>query len=394
MVGVARAESRHACAPAEADAIAVDGMLDDWQGIDRQRVGGPDRDASFDARCLIVGGGVLALSFDVRDEHVVRSAVAVGAGDDLLEVTLAAGGGPIVVTIAPGVGSIDPQVRVDGKPAPRWLAVETTLQKQGWSAELTVPLAKLRGWKDGTAEVSLGARYRDGDVMKAKTPERTVGDAIVLEVAAGGAGASEPAPSSKDVMAAFLKSTGLSKADVTLDASADVDPTARGPEHVVAGKRVIGLVGARFAYVELPVDADADVIARPRLVDLRGDGSRVILAVVRQKSEVGAGTRDVLLGFGARGGQLGQLFAIEVRRERGGARLESDWSIAKAGKQPQIVVRARPAVGWTVDSYDEGPTGDAEPIALPWDDDRWGAAYTLSGDALAGHALPGKRPTK
>ena len=52
------------------------------------------------------------------------------------------------------------------------------------------------------------------------------------------------------------------------------------------------------------------------------------------------------------------------------------------------------AVGWDADTYDVGPPGDAEPIALPWDDDRWGAAYTLDGDALTAHPLPGHRPSK
>ena len=377
----ARAETRHACDAVDADAIAVDGMLDDWQGIDKVRIGGTDRDASLDVRCATTGASI-ALSFDVRDEHVVRSAVSVGAGDDLLEITL----GGTVVTIAPGLGSIAPQVKLDGKPAPKWIAVESTLQKAGWSAELLVPLAKLRGVT--AAEVDAKVSYRDGDVMHAKAPERTVGDAIVLEL---GGGDSAPAPTAKDTMTAFLHATGLDKRDVTLDATADVDPSTRGAEHVVAGGRVIGIVGDKFTYIQLPADSTADVIARPRLADLRGDGTRVIVAVVREQG--GGGTRDVLLGFGARSGQLAQIFAIEVRRERGAQKLESEWSI-KPGKHPQIVVKAKPAVGWDADTYDEGPSGDAEPIALPWDDDRWGAAYTLDGDALTSHPLPGKRSTK
>jgi hypothetical protein len=384
----ASADTRHACTALDADAIAVDGMLDDWAGIDAATIGGGDRDASLDVRCGVEGGS-LALAFDVRDEHVIRSAVAVGPGDDLLTVKLDGA----VVTIAPGLGSIAPQVKLDGKPAPKWLAFESTLQRAGWSVEVVVPLAKLRGWKAGTAEVTADVSYRDGDVMRGTTPERTIGDALVLQLpgAEGGAAETVHAPSGKDVMKSFLATTGLGKADVTLDASADVDPSTRGPEHVVAGKRVIGLVGDRFTYIELPAASDADVIARPKLYDLRGDGTRVILTVVRQDG--GAGTRDVLLGFAARGGQLAQLFAIEVRREMEGKKLESSWSVT-TGKHPQIVVKAKPAVGWDADSYNEQAARDAEPIALPWDDDRWGAAYTLEGDALKAHPLPGHRPSK
>lgn len=377
------ADTRAPCAALDADAIAVDGMLDDWQGVDRARIGGGDRDASLDARCAIEGAEI-ALAFDVRDEHVVRSAVAVGPGDDLLTVTL----GGVAITIAPGLGSIAPKVTIDGKPAPTWIAVETTLQKAGWSAEIALPLARLRGWKQGTAELTADVSYRDGDVLKAKTPERTLREPLVLELGGGDAPA---AASPGETMKAFLTSTGLARSDVTLDATADVDPSTRGAEHVVAGKRVIGLVGDRFTYVQLPADRDADVIARPRLADLRGDGSRVIVTVVREAGTTG--TRDVLLGFGARRGAIVQLFAVEVRRERGAQRLESEWSI-KSGRPPRLIVKAKPAVGWDADSYDEAPTGDAEPIALPWDDDRWGAAYTLDGDALTAHALPGRRATK
>jgi hypothetical protein len=383
----AAADTKQACAALDADAIAVDGMLDDWQGVDAAQVGGRDKDASFDVRCAVEGNS-LALAFDVRDEHVVRSAVSVGPGDDLLTIKL----GGATVTIAPGVGSIAPQVKLDGKPAPKWLAFESTLQRAGWSVELVLPLAKLHGWKPGTGEVTADVAYRDGDVMHAKTPERTVADVIALELPGGdggGGGETVHPPSGKDVMKAFLSTTGLSAHDVTLDASADVDPSTRGPEHVVAGRRVIGLVGDRFTYIELPAATDGDVIAHPKLYDLRGDGSRVILAVVRQDG--GAGTRDVLLGFGGRNGQLVQLFAIEIRREMEGHKLESSWSVT-SGRHPQIVVKAKPAVGWDADSYNEQAARDAEPIALPWDDDRWGAAYTLDGDTLGAHPLPGHRP--
>jgi hypothetical protein len=387
LAGAAHADSRHACEAVDADTIAVDGILDDWQGIDKLRIGGTDRDASLDVRCAMEGASI-ALSFDVRDEHVVRSAVAVGPGDDLLEVTLAGS----VLTIAPGLGSIPPQVKLDGKPAPKWIAVESGSQKAGWSVELVLPIAKLRGVKAGASELDAKVSYRDGDVMHGKAPERTVGDAIVFEL--GGGGDSAPAPTAKDTMTAFLHATGLGAHDVTLDATADVDPSVRGAEHVVAGGRVIGILGEKFTFVQLPADRDTDVIAKPKLADLRGDGTRVIVAVVREQG--GGGTRDLLLGFGARNGQLAQMFAIEVRRERGAQKLESEWSIkpGQGKKRPQIVVKALPAVGWDADSYDEGPSGDAEPIALPWDDDRWGAAYTLDGDALTSHPLPGKRTTK
>ena len=379
---VAYSQPRHTCELGEPDAITVDGMLDDWQGIGRARVGGADHDASFDLRCLYDGKN-LALSIDVRDEHVVRGRRP-GRGDDQLELRLAAGAAPLTITIVPGLGKLDPVIQVGGRKAPRWLAAETTLQPRGWSVELTLPLARVRGYGPATPQLSADVRYRDGDVPRGKAPERTVGETLAL-VLAGKA----------DVLAGFLKATGLGRGDLRLDTRVDVDPAAPGRERVVAGKRVVGVIEDRFGYIQLPAERDDDVLA-VRVADLRGDGSRVILAVVRQR---GAGaSRDLLLGYGARGGRIGQLFAIDIRKERGASRLESTWRLVTRGrgrhKRPALEVKARPAVGWDIDSYGEDDATDAVPIALPWDDNRWGATYWLDGDQLQSRPLPGKRPQR
>jgi len=379
---VAYSQPRHTCELSEPDTITVDGMLDDWQGIRRARVGGDDHDASFDLRCLY-DGKTLALSVDVRDEHVVRSKKP-GRGDDQLELRLAAGGAPLTITVVPGLGRLDPVVRVGGRPAPRWLAIESTLQQRGWSVELTLPLARIRGYAPATPQLSADVRYRDGDVPRGKTPERTIGDTFAL-VLAGKA----------DVLAGFLQATGLKRGDLRLDTKADVDPAAPGAERVVAGKRLIGVIEDRFGYVQLPAERDDDVQS-VRVADLRGDGSRVILAVVRQRG--GGGSRDLLLGYGARGGRPAQLFAIEIRKERGASRLESTWKIVTRGRgrhrRAELLVQAKPAVAWDVDSYGEQDATDAEPIALPWDDDRWGTVYWLDGDQLQSKPMPGKRPQR
>lgn len=383
--GRARADGLD-CAQTEPDAIAVDGMLDDWDGVSRARLGGGDRDASLELRCM-TDRTTLWLSFDIRDEHVVRSASA-SAGDDRLDLTLDVGGAPLAIAIAPGLGKIAPSVAINGR-RDRAVTAETSLQPAGWSVELAIPLARVAGYGAATPGVTVGYTLRDGDVPGGKLAERTIGDQRALTLPGGAAAPADPFP-------AFLAASGLSKASIALDTKVELDAGTRGLERVVAGKRVIGILGERFSFVQLPAERDDDVIGKIAVADLRGDGSKVVLAVVRQRG--GGGARDLLLGFGARRGQLAQLFAIELRRERDGRKVESTWKVVgkgrPAGKGPVLQVVARPATGWDADSYAEEDAGDAQPIALPWDDDRWGARYWLVGDKLSTAPMTGARPTR
>ncbi|MCE9576379.1 MAG: hypothetical protein K8W52_24740 [Deltaproteobacteria bacterium] len=373
------------CEEPEADELTIDGMLDDWGGVKKARLNGGDRDASLELRCL-ADRTTLWLAVDVKDEHVVRSATAT-PGDDRLELKLDAGGAALTIAIAPGVGKLPPTIAVNGR-RERAVVAETSLQPAGWSVELAIPLAKVAGYGASTSAVTVAYTLRDGDVPGSKTPETTLTDRRTLSLPGGTAPA--------DPFQAFLDATGLGKAAIALDTKVELDKGTPGLERVIAGKRVIGLLGERFSFVQLPADRDDDVIGKVAVADLRGDGSKVVLAVVRQR---GAGAvRDVLLGFGAHQGQLAQLFAIEVRRERDGHRLESQWKLAAkgrpAGKGPVLEVVARKATGWDADSYAEEDASDAQPIALPWDDDRWGARYWLIGDKLSAAPMTGARPNR
>jgi hypothetical protein len=382
--GQARADGL-SCDQADADIVTIDGMLDDWTGVAHARVNGVDKDASLEIHCL-TDRTTLWLAINVRDEHVVRSA-AQASGDDRLDLGLAAGGAPMTIAIAPGVGKLAPVITVNGRRG-KVVVGETSLQPTGWSVELAIPLAKLAGFGAATHDLALAVSLRDGDVPGGKAVERTLTDTVPLGLPGGAAPA--------DPYQAFLDASGLTKAAVALDARVDLDPSTPGPERVIAGKRVIGMLGERFTYVQLPAERDDDVIGKITVADLRGDGSRVVLAVVRQRG--GGGARDVLLGFGARKGQLAQLFAVEVRRERDGHHLDSDWKVASkgrpGGKGPALQIKARPAVGWDADSYAEDDATDAQPIALPWDDDRWGASYWLVGDRLTTAPMTGARPKR
>jgi hypothetical protein len=368
------------CELAEADAVDVDGMLDDWAGVKKARAGGTDGDASFDVRCLFDGARLL-LAVDVRDEHVVRARGK--GGDDRLELSLAAGGAPMVVSLEPGVDGIAPRRKLGGKAAPKWLAIEDTLQERGWSAEVAVPLAKLAGWGPAIP-VTLSVNLADADVAKIATSERTVAWSGELALGAGSVADPFAVQWSYD---RFLREAGISAADVTIDTTAELDGASKGPERFLAGGDVIALMSDHFSFVHLPVERPADVL-KVELVDLRGDGSRLVAVQLRQRG--GDGARDLLTLWSGAGDQLHQVGMIEIGKERGAARLKSAWTIEPAKKWKQakgakkvLVVRSKPAVGWDEDSYGEATSVDAVPIHVPWDDDRTGGVFWLDrGDTL------------
>lgn len=356
------------CERAADDVIDVDGMIDDWKGVKPTRAGGADKDASFDLRCLITGTTAW-IAVDVRDEHVIRGSKA----DDRLDLTLGAGK-PLKLTLSPGVDKLAPRRTLGGKAVPGWLGVEDTLQPAGWSVEIAVPLAKLPGWGPSVATLALTATLSDGDIPKGTAAEHTIDWAGNLGF--GG---------KTDLLATFLAAAKLPASAVTFDATADIDPSLPGKERVVAAGDRVALLTDQFAYVQLPVARALDVL-KVELLDLRGDATRVIAARLRQRG--GGGVRDLVMLWTAHHGQLDAIGAFEIGKEEGDRRLTSSWKVV-AGKpwakstgnaKRVIEVRAQAAVGWDEDSYQEAPAPDAEPIAVPWDDDRVGAVLWIGPD--------------
>ncbi len=388
----AAAGSTLKCTLAEPGSIDVDGMLDDWNGVTPSRAGGKDKDTSFDVRCLY-DGERLALSIDVRDDYLVRLFKAKGkavAGDDRIELALRAGGKALTLQLFPGSEHMTPRRLVGGitgKKPGAWLSVEDTQQPKGWSIELELPLAKIPGWSAAAPAVDASVTFHDADSAE----DRKTQDALAHDVALS-------LGSSSGLFDRFLRDVRLKQKDLVLDQMADLDPSTPGEERVVAGGIILGVIADKYAFVELPVAAAADIL-KMQLVDLRGDGSKVVIAHLRQHG--GGGSRDVITGWGASGGQIEQLFAVEIRKEADGNRLESTWQLVKAGTRRtlkkkakargiELVVEARPAVGWDEDSFEEVQAEDAEPIHLPWDDARIGGVYWLDGTTLRSQPLARK----
>lgn len=377
--GTAEAQARLPCAATEADAIDIDGMIDDWSGVDKARAGSNAADASFDLRCLF-DGGRLYLSVDVRDERVSRAGKT-PAGEDRVEITLAAGKAKgLVITAFPGKDRAAPRRLVGGKAAPRWLAIEDTLQPKGFSVELIVPLAQLPGWGPSVPEVAASVTFHDTDVPRLAISENTVPWSGALALG-----------NADSTFAAALAALKVKKSQLTLDATAELDPTRPGPERVVAGGTGAALVTDTIGYVSFPAAKAADV-ARVEVVDLAGNGTKHLAVKVKQRG--GGGARDVLVLYGARDGKLYEVQTIEVGKEAGGNKLASTYTFesAKGWKQAKgakrvLVVRAGPAVGWDEDTYAEAPAPDAEPIHVPWDDDRVGGVYWLTRDGTLASAV-------
>jgi hypothetical protein len=179
----------------------------------------------------------------------------------------------------------------------------------------------------------------------------------------------------------------LQRSDVRLDKLDDLDPDRRGKERIVAGGTVIGVLTDQFAYVSLPVAKSTDV-KKVELLPL-GARTRVVAATVRQSGN--GGSRDLLMLWTVWTGQLQPLGQIEIRKEQGANLLEAQWKLAKGKKGPELWVEPKSVVGWTAGSWNEMPAEDADPILLPWDTQKSGVVYTLTGAELSRRDLPPKK---
>ena len=345
--------------------LAVDGMLDDWPRQVLARVGVPS-DGAIALRCSW-DGTALALALDVSDDRVVRLASARGHQDHVT-ISVGAGGKPVVIDVMPGNALAKAKITKPVK-----VAAADSLQPKGFSVEAKIPAKLLAGLTASTPALSLRVVFTDAD-------KAAGGDTQPLAIEG-----SIELGDRVDLLADFLRTVRLQRKDLVLDTMADLDPDRRGNERLVAGGTVIGVLTDQFAYVSLPVARAADV----RKVDLLALGTRggkVVGAVVRQAGN--GGSRDLLMLWTVWTGQLQPLGQIEIRKAQGGNVLEAGWKLVKGRKGPELWVEPRPAVGWTAETWNEEPAGDADSIVVPWDTTRGGVAYSLKGVSLERRMLP------
>lgn len=353
------------CAEVSTADLSVDGLLHDWPRTVAARAG-TRGDGAFVLRCAW-DGEALALALDVEDDRVVR--VPRGRGhEDHVTISVAAGGRPVAVDVYPG--NAVAKARRTGH---RKIAVADSLQPRGFSVEARIPASQLAGLSPSTPALDLRIVFHDAD-------RAAGGDTTRVELAT-----KVELGDRKDLLEQFLRATRLGRRDIVLDRLADLDPDRRGTERVVAGGTVIGVLTDQFAYVTLPAARAADV-KKVELLPLGPGSQRVIAAVVRQGGDVGS--RDLLMLWTVWSGQLSPLGQIEIRKELGGKVLEASWRVVKGKRGAELWVEPRPAIGWTVETWNEIPATDADPIIVPWDPARGGVAYALRGAELARRDLP------
>lgn len=343
--------------------LDVDGLIDEWRRTHVfARIGSPS-DGAMEVHCAW-DGTTLAVMADVKDDRVIR---VKGGHEDHVSVTVAAGGKPVVVDVFPGNSMAKPKIT---KPAKASAA--DSLQPKGFSVEVAIPAAIIPNYSSSSPQFELVATFHDSDAAKG-------GDDTPLQIA-------QPIELSdrKDLFTDFLATVKLNNNDVREDMLVDVDPDHPGKERVVAGGNVIGVLTDQYGYVTLPGPP-----TKVELLPLGPKNTQVITALVRQSGN--GGSRDVLMMWVVWSGQLSPLVNIEVRKELGGNVLESTWKVVKGKKGPELVVEPKPAVGFTAETWNEEPAGDADSILLPWDTTKGGIAYSVTGAEIARRDLPAKK---
>jgi hypothetical protein len=330
-------------------AMQIDGLLDDWESMRSLTKAGPDaRSSAVAVRCAY-DATTLYVSVDVTDERLVR--VRGGASDGLI-----LGFGDARLHVLPASDSARLEVAWEKTRAtPRLPKVADSLQKRGWSIELSLPLAAVPGWGKGAPQVRFAVTHQDADQSTGSS-------------AAAGAATGEfllTFEAASRTLKSFLDELHLRPADVSFDSLADVDG-APGPERVIVAGKILAALGEGYAYVGLPVESPRDLLG-VELADLAGAGTSAV--IVRYRERGGGGSRDVLAVFVLRHDGFARLFAHEIAKQLGNARLENRWELRRApkgAKGRELVITPGAVNGFTAESWNETPAEDMAPILLPW----------------------------
>ncbi len=149
-----------------------------------------------------------------------------------------------------------------------------------------------------------------------------------------------------------------------------------GRDVVVFGKGFLG--GASYTYITMGVETGGDVID-VTAKDLTGDGLAEIVARldIRATASEELGGQEVvrhaLVVYSVKGTRLARVFAAEIGRAVGDARILGAIAfVPSSAGGVSIELRPGAAIGWTQSSYpfpeDVAPSGGLEAFVLPWMD--------------------------
>lgn len=373
------------CERVEADEFSIDGMTDDWNDFESVTYGS-GRDAKLKVTCAY-DNRKLYLLLSVSDERLMRTKKGNAKKEDSIQLKLGAGQSKAMrIVVLPG------SLRAPRKAIslPSGVEIEDSLQDDGFSMELAIPLKKIKDWSPTVPYLQGTVQYFDVDAGS----DRPSPVGLKGRVHFGDAVATYQS---------FMRTTGLKNSDVKLDRLVDADPGA-GPERVIIGGKVMGLVGTSFNYMTLPI-ADAKDLIRCKVVDFDGGGLHGVITELRQYGN--GGSRDILVVWFAQGdGSFRPALTFETRKEMAGNIITSTWSMAPRGKyreaenaskskrrrkyKPQpghdILVRVGESVGFNAGNYREAPAPDAKGILLPWGEQESAVHYFEGTMALGGEA--------
>ncbi len=357
-------------------AIRVDGMLRDWRGLRRVRVG-RGRDASmefvlgYDERGLYVAASV-------RDERFVRTP-RFGPNEDAIVVTLAM---PVrrrwrasefwlyagVEGRSAGAVRMGP-LRGRTRPVAGARVVEARTA-DGYDLEAFVPWRQIPGGRRFDRGARVAVRLRDVDSEARPRVENEPATKPVDPRHLDRLDELRPTGGQYAVLQRFLQSRDMPGARPRYDLSGQLCGDRR-PERVVQVGRYVVVLGPGyrdgrgFDYTELPVQSSSDVLGA-RLRDFTGDGRKELFLRLRQRDA--RGTRDLWQLFAFDCEAIRPLWALEVRKETAAGHVEARVHVRGGGRgaPPTIEVVAGRAEGLGPDDYAEAPATDAEPILLPW----------------------------
>src|SRR5215470_4022369 len=358
------------CTLAGAGLIHVDGLLDDWEGIAALTKADADpKDAALAVRCAY-DAERLYIAVDVSDDRLIRTKQKTADEDHLVFLF-----GAQTLEIYPASAEHGAKLAWGwiGKKGGSKVTVADSLQKHGWSVELALGLRGLPGYERGAPGVTVAIELHDVDSFTDRRTQTilSTGDVLLsFEEAAAG-------------LKAFLDGVHLHRGDVTLDVAAEVDGEP-GLERVVAAGKLIGLVGAGYTYLELPVASARDVLS-VELADLGGTGRQNL--VVRTVERGNGGSREVLSIWSAKGREFTRLFAHEIAKQVGKNRLADSWQLVPRGRGGKggmdLVIKAGEATGFTPATWNETPATDMVPILLPWGEKKQ-ETWHFEGDVVSG----------
>ena len=371
------------CASASADAVTVDGMLDEWAAASGFTRGDGSRDdAGFTIKCAYTADA-LYLAVDVLDERLIRSKKNSAVEDHLsLMFTQPGGGAPVRLDVWPDCAEYGAKLAAkwsDGRSNQPY-AFASSLQPRGWSVEMGFPLGRLPGWSKGVPGIPFTLDFLDADLGSEQRIQATLSTGQTML-------AFEEASA---LYREFLDTAHLKPIDVTLDSLVNIDPEP-GAERVVAGGAMIGVITDSYTYVTLPVRSVADV-REVKVVDLAGEGRSVILARYVERADRGA--REVLiLWYLTADGQFQRVFAHELGKQLGKAEITGRYELRPkttgSGKKQKTVpgfdlaILAGDAKGFSADNYSEAPADDMTPVLLPWGDKKQ-EIWHFKGDEVFG----------